>query len=670
MGQDHRLAYGVMRATAQQNMAEIEALARRGADITDAVLWKLLPYTDSAAHRAHGAWVTVAPAIRGDLRAWYEAAGWISPGEWPAVARAIYAFVRRCVAVPAELDVACQSFAALPYSKGFQSGMLTPILNALAPDNFHVLNSKSRATLNYFASANFSPSLTDYPAANAKLHDFLARQEKLAQLAADVDMRPGDLFDLFCHWLTAIHRFAFRPQRYWRLRIDDEPGLWAAWQAGRYVAVGSEALGDVTGIPRREFNRRRDSLLAQYPTWTKAGLNLVWDFARKMHEGDQVLVVDEKGVTLGRGSITGPYFYIPEVEDGHRRPVEWEDLTPRQTGLTGSRGLVELDAATFAAAEQAPPYTRPQAPSGEPAAPDASDASRQIAESRPPYAAAKPKRNPAFDLDKLAAATGLAVERLAQWVRAIERKGQAILYGPPGTGKTYVAQQLARHLIGEGDGFCEVIQFHPAYSYEDFVQGIRPQTQHGALSYELLPGRFVSFCRRAVTHRDRCVLIIDEINRANVPQVLGELLYLLEYREASIALAGDDAPFAIPTNVRILGTMNTADRSLALVDHALRRRFAFLPLYPDFDVLRHYHAQAGSDFPVERLIELLTALHEAIGDPNLALGITYFLRPNLAEEMADIWQLEIEPYLEELFFDQPEQVTPFRWANVRGRLGL
>src|SRR5690606_6551883 len=113
MGQDHRLAYGVMRATAQQNMAEIEALARRGADITDAVLWKLLPYTDSAAHRADGAWVTVAPAIRGDLRAWYEAAGWISPGEWPAVARAIYAFVRRCVAVPAELDVACQSFAAL-----------------------------------------------------------------------------------------------------------------------------------------------------------------------------------------------------------------------------------------------------------------------------------------------------------------------------------------------------------------------------------------------------------------------------------------------------------------------------------------------------------------------------------------------------------------------------
>lgn len=660
MGQDHRLAYGLVRATAQQNMAEIEALAQRGADITDAVLWKLLPYTDSAAHRAHGAWVHIAPAVRGDLRAWYEAAGWTRPGEWPAVARAIYDFVRRCVAVPADLDTACQSFAALPYTKGLQSGMLTPILNALAPEPFHLFTSKSRAALNYFAATSFGPALTDYPAANAKLHDFLARQEKLAQLAADVDMLPGDLFDLFCHWLVAIHRFAFRPQRYWRLRLDDEPGLWEAWQAGRYVAINGEELGDVTGIPRREFNRRRDSLLGQYPTWTKAGLNLVWDFARKMHEGDQVLVVDDAGVTLGRGTITGPYFYIAEVEDGHRRPVEWEDLTPRQTGMTGSRALVELEAAAFAAAEQAPPQPPPET----------KPAPARIAEPRPTYSATAPKPNPAFDLDALAATTGLAQTRLAQWVRAVERKGQAILYGPPGTGKTFVAQQLARHLIGAGDGFYEVIQFHPAYSYEDFVQGIRPLAQHGALSYELLPGRFVSFCRRAVTHRDRCVLVIDEINRANLAQVLGELLYLLEYREASIALAGEDAPFAIPANVRILGTMNTADRSLALVDHALRRRFAFLPLYPDFDVLRHVHAETGSDFPIERLIEVLTSLHAAIGDPNLALGITYFLRADLAAEIADIWQLEIEPYLEELFFDQPEQVTPFRWANVRGRLGL
>jgi 5-methylcytosine-specific restriction protein B len=186
----------------------------------------------------------------------------------------------------------------------------------------------------------------------------------------------------------------------------------------------------------------------------------------------------------------------------------------------------------------------------------------------------------------------------------------------------------------------------------------------------MMPGHFLDFCRRAVGREGRCVLVVDEINRANLAQVFGELMYLLEYREAGVALAGDAAPFAIPANVRLLGTMNTADRSLALVDHALRRRFAFLPLYPELDVLRRYHARTGSDFPVEALAALLARIHAAIGDRNYWLGITYFLRPDLDQELAGIWQMEVEPALEELFFDQPEQVEPFRWAAVRGELGL
>jgi 5-methylcytosine-specific restriction protein B len=173
-----------------------------------------------------------------------------------------------------------------------------------------------------------------------------------------------------------------------------------------------------------------------------------------------------------------------------------------------------------------------------------------------------------------------------------------------------------------------------------------------------------------VGRQGRCVLVIDEINRANLAQVFGELMYLLEYREETVALAGDGSPFAIPANVRLLGTMNTADRSLALVDHALRRRFAFLPLYPDVELLRRYHGRVQSGFPVEALAALLGRINHAIGDRNVALGMAYFLRPDLAEQLESIWQLEIEPALEELFFDQPEQVEPFRWAVVRGGLGL
>ncbi len=296
---------------------------------------------------------------------------------------------------------------------------------------------------------------------------------------------------------------------------------------------------------------------------------------------------------------------------------------------------------------------------------------RPLGENAPAYATptyVPSALQPTYSLDACAGATGLDAATLAAWVRALERKGQAILYGPPGTGKTFVAHHLARHLIGDGDGFSEVVQFHPAYSYEDFVQGLRPTTG-AALQFALTPGRFLTFCEQAATRTGRCVLIVDEINRANLPQVLGELFYLLEYRDAEVRLAGG-ARFSIPANVRILGTMNTADRSLAWVDHALRRRFAFLPLSFNATVLRRFHAHASPDFPIDALIRLLLTLNAAIGDPNLALGHTYFLRAGLANELPNIWQFEIEPYLAELFFERPDDITPWRWATVAVALGL
>ena len=122
-------------------------------------------------------------------------------------------------------------------------------------------------------------------------------------------------------------------------------------------------------------------------------------------------------------------------------------------------------------------------------------------------------------------------------------------------------------------------------------------------------------------------------------------------------------------NVRLLGTMNTADRSVALVDHALRRRFAFIALQPDYDLLRRYHEEEGTGFPIEPLIATLREVNARIDDPHYALGITYFLRPDLAAQLADIWRTEIEPYLEEYFFDQPEQVDPFRWQRIAARFG-
>lgn len=273
---------------------------------------------------------------------------------------------------------------------------------------------------------------------------------------------------------------------------------------------------------------------------------------------------------------------------------------------------------------------------------------------------------PPYTLQTLAADTNLDEALLAGWVRSIERKGQAILYGPPGTGKTFVAERLARHLISGGDGFQRIVQFHPAYAYEDFIQGIRPRAGAQGLEYPVVPGRFLEFCRDAAERKGTCVLVIDEINRADLARVFGELMYLLEYRDRDVPLAVSGETFRIPSNVRLLGTMNTADRSIALVDHALRRRFAFLALNPSYDTLLRYHS-AASGFNARELVRVLREMNERI-EPRYQVGITYFLRPDLPDHLEDIWRTEIESYLEEYFFDQPAAADAFTWERIGARL--
>ena len=274
--------------------------------------------------------------------------------------------------------------------------------------------------------------------------------------------------------------------------------------------------------------------------------------------------------------------------------------------------------------------------------------------------------HPIYSLTDIASNSHLDIDELSQWVAAIQRKKQAILYGPPGTGKTFMAHQIAQHLVGGGDGFIELVQFHPAYAYEDFIQGIRPHSQpDGTLHYQLQPGRFLTFCAQAQQRNGPCILIIDEINRANLAAVFGELMYLLEYRQQAIPLASGGY-FHIPNHVHLIGTMNTADRSLALVDHALRRRFAFIHLAPNYHILQQHHTQ--TNFPINALITLLNRLNQQIGDPHYHIGHSFFIQPNLSQHLPLIWRMEIEPYLEEFFFDQPERIDAFRWANIATQL--
>ncbi len=276
--------------------------------------------------------------------------------------------------------------------------------------------------------------------------------------------------------------------------------------------------------------------------------------------------------------------------------------------------------------------------------------------------------NPVYTIEEISKDLNIPNNELSRLVSSIERKGQAIIYGPPGTGKTFMAEKIAKHLIGGGDGFYEIVQFHPAYTYEDFMQGLRPvTTDTDKLEYKLVPGRFMNFCEKSRNSDDICVMIIDEINRANLARVFGELMYLLEYRDKEIPLASGKT-MQIPNNIRIIGTMNTADRSIALVDYALRRRFAFYSIRPNYEALAAFHG--NSNFDTDKLISVLKQLNQEIGDPHYEIGHSFFMLPNITNQLEDIWQMEIIPYLEEYFFDQPDKIQNFTWNKIKERVIL
>jgi 5-methylcytosine-specific restriction protein B len=247
--------------------------------------------------------------------------------------------------------------------------------------------------------------------------------------------------------------------------------------------------------------------------------------------------------------------------------------------------------------------------------------------------------------------------------RLLKAKKQIILQGAPGTGKTFVAEQLATLWTGDAKR-VKVVQFHESYGYEDFVHGIRPQrdpvTQQTA--FVPTPGLILNFCEEIEKNKavppNKYVLLIDEINRAKTARVFGELLYLLEYREKEVELQ-NGSHFSIPSNLYIIGTMNTTDKSIALVDYALRRRFAFVDLLPvkngQSTVLAKWMESNGiaNAADVERLF---ITLNNAIAqkDEALMVGHSYFMQQQAVEEkwfstelLRFIWEYNLMPLIAE-----------------------
>lgn len=250
-----------------------------------------------------------------------------------------------------------------------------------------------------------------------------------------------------------------------------------------------------------------------------------------------------------------------------------------------------------------------------------------------------------------------------------------IFYGPPGTGKTFVAREIAEALAGKPEPDAEprwsLVQFHPSYSYEDFVQGLRPDLAHRELRYEIRKGPFLQICAAAEKSPDTFfVLVIDEINRGDPARIFGELLYGLEYRgdAVDLPLGGQ---LRVPPNLVVIGTMNSVDRSVALVDYALRRRFAFVRVDPDPAAV--LNAQVADPEGAAAAASVLETFNDWIVkrlDREHALGHSFFLSPALTKLDASafdrIWRHDVHPLLEEYFFGQTEAVDEARktWASA------
>ncbi|MGI8402714.1 MAG: AAA family ATPase [Gemmatimonadaceae bacterium] len=479
---------------------------------------------------------------------------------------------------------------------------------------------------------------------------------------------------------TLLNRRNGSPRKYWRVGTTDDEHTrkkyWFLMRDTGSIAIGWPKLGDLAGYQYDQ--KSKDSIAAMirkhYPNTPQRigrSANELLSFVARMSDGDRVVAADGQTV-LGVGEISGQYRY--DVPDGfpHKRPVIWRSLVewgPMVEGLRTSVGKitklehqVEIerhildDAAT----------TRVRTPT------------------RPAVVAEVSLKSRAH-LGPLGSLSGVP----GQLQAVLARKGQAILYGPPGTGKTHWALHTARELASlrafgadfnslqpddrarvvgtteEGAGLVSVTSFHPEYGYEDFIEGYRPAlAPDESLTFRLTPGLFRRVCAAAASSRHLdFYLVIDEINRGDVPRIFGELLTLLEHnkRGETIILPASGETFSVPPNVYVIGTMNTADRSIALLDIALRRRFGFVELMPDYAVLK------GASIDGLPLAEWLRDINARIrstggGDArNRQIGHAFLLTGGAPittmEQFAAILRDDIVPLLEEYCYDDFGQIA-------------
>lgn len=459
--------------------------------------------------------------------------------------------------------------------------------------------------------------------------------------------------------LGAIHGWR---HRYWRIGTSDGStprNRWDLMKSGNCVAIGWEALEDLSWLDADKVSKDRlyAMLEAKYPSAPQHVGRMrseIVNFVANMAKGDLVLASDG-GTVIGVGRVNGSYFHESTSDFPHRRPVDWlsfdEWRMPNPEGVRTTVHEVRKDANNLLEVERRIQGCAPVVP--------VVVVVQRPGQSRIPQLIGIPGR--------------------VQSV--LERKGQVILYGPPGTGKTYWAEKTAcdlaawsvfgkafdqldeeqrKKVVGTGQtsGSVRLCCFHPAYGYEDFIEGFRPETSNGQIVFNLRDGVFKRVCKDAEQSPNQpYFLIVDEINRGDIPRIFGELLTVLEKdkRSKNIILPVSQEGLRVPENVFLIGTMNTADRSISLLDAALRRRFGFIELMPDSSVLRDH---VVAEIPLGAWFDALNRrICEHVGRDarNLQIGHSYLMMDG--RPVKDLGSLkrairdDIVPLLEEYCYE-------------------
>lgn len=446
--------------------------------------------------------------------------------------------------------------------------------------------------------------------------------------------------------------------RYWLYAPGEGSCMWDEFYTSGIMAIGWGEIGDLSTFDSKDAMKIKMREVIDESLSYKNAAHATWQFANEMKIGDIVFVKKGMHQIIGRGVVMSDYEYDNTRDDEYKniRQVDWthngvwphpgQAVMKTLTDITSYTDYVEKLNSLFEDETEE----------------DAED----VEKTYPPYTKEDSLSEvfmPEEEYDKL---SGI-----------LRIKKNIILQGAPGVGKTFVAKRIAFSMMGVKDvERVMMVQFHQSYSYEDFIMGFRPSTD----GFELKRGAFYNFCKKAEIDGDNdYFFIIDEINRGNLSKIFGELFMLIENdkRGVSLQLLYSDEKFSVPKNIYIIGMMNTADRSLAMLDYALRRRFAFFEIKPGFttDGFRKYRMSLENE-KFDKLIACVESLNNAISNDEslgdgFCIGHSYFcnLLPDTINDqvLSGIVEYELIPLLKEYWFDEPTKVKDWS-SNLRSAI--